>query len=128
MGSGLGLPPDADGNGNYAFFDAADYAAVLGRNYAELCSKFGIMPNYALNTWDTKFRVNFHLMPEFSETPRVARPTCRRKGDRSLEGGGVGLGGATVSNAVHARIVSSSPPASIMLPPTGIQDSCCNLA
>ena len=23
----LGLPPDADGNGNYAFFDAANYAA-----------------------------------------------------------------------------------------------------
>ena len=27
----LGLPPDADGNGNYAFFDAANYAAILYR-------------------------------------------------------------------------------------------------
>ena len=41
----LGLPPDADGNGNYAFFDATNYAAILGRNYAELCSKCGIMLN-----------------------------------------------------------------------------------
>ena len=24
----LGLPPDADGNGNYAFFDAANYALI----------------------------------------------------------------------------------------------------
>ena len=30
-------------NGNYVFFDAADYAAILGRNYAELCSKRRIM-------------------------------------------------------------------------------------
>ena len=41
----LGLPPDADGNGNYAFFDAANYATNLGRNYAELCSKCGLMLN-----------------------------------------------------------------------------------
>ena len=41
--SQLGLPPDADGNGNYAFFDAANYAAIFWGNYAELCSKFGIM-------------------------------------------------------------------------------------
>ena len=26
--SRLGLPPDADGNGNYAFFDAANYALI----------------------------------------------------------------------------------------------------
>ena len=39
----LGLPPDADGNGNYAFFDAANYAAIFWGNYAELCSKCGIM-------------------------------------------------------------------------------------
>ena len=25
---GLGFPPDADGNGNYAFFDAANYALI----------------------------------------------------------------------------------------------------
>ena len=24
----LGFPPDADGNGNYAFFDAANYALI----------------------------------------------------------------------------------------------------
>ena len=35
--------PDADGNGNYAFFDAANYAAIFWGNYAELCSKCGIM-------------------------------------------------------------------------------------
>ena len=39
----LGLPPDADGNGNCAFFDATNYAANFGGNYAELCSKCGIM-------------------------------------------------------------------------------------
>ena len=28
MKRGLGLPPDADGIGNYAFFDAANYALI----------------------------------------------------------------------------------------------------
>ena len=28
MGRSLGFPPDADGNGNYAFFDAANYALI----------------------------------------------------------------------------------------------------
>ena len=28
MDYGLGFPPDADGNGNYAFSDAANYALI----------------------------------------------------------------------------------------------------
>ena len=58
----MGLPPDADGIGNYAFFDAANYAANLGRNYAELCSDCGIMPNCALTYKTPNSTTSTHTM------------------------------------------------------------------
>ena len=57
----LGLPPDADGNGNYAFFDATNYAAILGRNYAELCSNCGIMLNALANELPKLSRFRDHI-------------------------------------------------------------------
>ena len=62
----LGFPPDADGNGNYAFFDAANYAAHLGRDYA------GVML-LAPNSWGLCRNYADALMPKISKTARAAR-------------------------------------------------------
>ena len=40
----LGCAPDADRNWNYAEKICCDYATKFARNYAELCSKSGILP------------------------------------------------------------------------------------